>query len=97
MLTCDKNQICVIMINSPNIPLYGHKSAINNYLYCVKHGYSFIVERCPAMNDTEKDYMWNNNNEYLLVWSKPTLVKRHLQNYKYVFFIDSDAIYLYRF
>jgi hypothetical protein len=82
------------MVNSPNIPLYAHKSAINNYLYCVKYGYAFIVERCPDINDLNKDYMWDPSNEYLLVWSKPILVKRHLYNYEYLLIIDSDAIFI---
>ena len=94
MITCNKNQICVLMVNSPNIPIYAHKAAINNYLYCVKYGYTFIVERCPDINDLDKDYMWDSKNEYLLVWSKPLLVKRHLHNYKYLFIIDSDAIFI---
>ena len=94
MLTCDKNQICVLMVNSPNIPLYAHKAAINNYLYCIKYGHAFIIERCPDMKDLDKDYMWNKNDEYLLVWSKSVLVNRHLHNYKYLFIIDSDAIFI---
>jgi hypothetical protein len=82
------------MINSPNIPLYAHKAAIHNYLYCVKYGYTFIVEKCPQIDDMDKDYMWNGHNEYLLVWSKHVFIQRHLENYKYVFFIDSDAIFI---
>ncbi len=82
------------MVNSQNIPLYAHKAAINNYLYCIKHGYSFMVERCPDIKDLNKDYMWNASNEYLLVWSKSVLVKRHLQNCNYLLIIDSDAIFI---
>jgi hypothetical protein len=42
----------------------------------------------------KKDWMWKDDDPYLVVWSKPTLVRRHLPHYDYLFFIDSDAIFI---
>lgn len=86
--------ICILILNSPNIGDYGHTATIINKLYANKYNYDFIVERCPLKEDLNKDHMWNGNNEYLFVWSKPSLIKKHLINYDYLFFIDSDAIFV---
>ena len=91
-LSCSGPRIAMLMLNSPNIPGYGHKAAISNYMYCAQHGYAFIVERCPRKEDMDKTWMWDGKNEYLFVWSKPTLVARYLKSYDYLLFIDSDAV-----
>lgn len=80
------------MMHTPDMPSYGHTAAYINYQYCAQNGYAFIVERCPRRQDMNKDWMWDDNNGYLFVWSKPTLVLRHLPNYDYLLFIDSDAV-----
>lgn len=84
-----KPRIAMLMLNSPNIKTYAHCATMNNYLYATKHGYDFIVERLPI--NMEDDWTWDANNEYVLVWYKAELLKRHLKNYDYVFYIDSDA------
>jgi hypothetical protein len=89
-----KYNICILVLNSPNIGEYAHQATIINKLYANKYNYDFIVERCPLKEDLNKDYMWDNNNEYKFVWSKGSLVKKHLKNYDYLFFIDSDAIFV---
>ena len=89
-----KYNICIIMLNSPNIAKYAHMATIINKLYANKYNYDFIVERCPLKEDLNKDYMWDANNEYIFVWSKPSLIKKHLINYDYIFYIDSDAIFV---
>lgn len=92
-MACNSTRICVLMMNSPNIDKYAHKAVVANYMYVSKYGYSFIVETCPKREDMIHDWMWDEQNEYVFVWSKPTLVKRHLPNYDYVLFIDSDAYF----
>lgn len=89
-----KYNICILVLNSPNIPDYAHASAMINNLYAVKHNYDFIVERCPLREDLDKDYMWDGNEEYLFVWSKPSIIKKYLVNYDYIFFMDSDSIFV---
>ena len=93
-MRCDGSRICILMLNSPNIPKYGHLAAMVNYLYAAKHGYNFIVERCPQELDMDNEWMWDGKNEYKLVWSKPALMKRYLQYNDYVVYIDSDAIFI---
>lgn len=80
------------MLNSPNIPMYGHKASVLNYTYAAKHGYAFVVERCPRKEDMGDSWMWVESDQYVLVWSKGPLIMRHLHNYDYVMFIDSDAV-----
>lgn len=87
-----KPRIAVLMLNSPNIPHYAHYAAMNNYLYASQRGYDFIVERYPA--NVEEEWCWDSENEYKLVWYKAEFLYRHLKNYHYVLFIDSDAVVL---
>jgi hypothetical protein len=87
-----KPRIVIIMLNSPNIHTYAHCATMNNYLYATKHGYDFIVERTPL--DLERDWTFDKNKEYVWVWYKAELLKRHLKNYHYILFIDSDATFI---
>jgi len=84
-------RIAVVMLSSPGIPDYAHFAAINNYLYSTNHHYDFIVERKPQ--DTVHDWTWNEKKQSSVSWYKAALLKRHLTNYDYVLFIDSDAIF----
>jgi hypothetical protein len=89
-----KYNICILVLNSPNIGEYAQQATIINKLYANKYNYDFIVERCPLKEDLNKDYMWDGANEYMFVWSKAPLIKKHLINYDYLFYIDSDAIFV---
>jgi hypothetical protein len=88
-ITDSKLRIAIIMLNSPNISSYAHFAALNNYLYTIDKGYDFIVERLPQ--DIKNDWTYDPNNEYVWVWYKAELIKKHLKNYNYVLYIDSDA------
>lgn len=88
-----KKNIGILILNSPNISNYAHSATLINYLYSTKYNYDFIVERCPLKEDLSKNYMWDGKYSYLFVWSKSSLIKKHLINYDYIFFIDSDAIF----
>lgn len=92
-MSCNKNQVCVLMMNSPSIPEYGNFAAMVNYMYAAKHGYSFIVQKCPRTEDLGKEWMWDENNQYVFVWSKPVMFARYLEHFEYVFYIDSDAVF----
>lgn len=84
-----KLRIAIIMLNSPNISSYAHFATLNNYLYTINKGYDFIVERQPL--DINNDWSCDPKNEYVWVWYKAELIKKHLKNYHYVLYIDSDA------
>ncbi len=87
--SCKDTRVAILMINSPNIANYAHHAAVVNYMYASKHGYAFLVERCPSKGS---GFELPDTNEYLMVWTKPHLVKKHLPHYDYVLYIDSDAI-----
>lgn len=91
-MSCRLKRMGVLMMHTPDMPSYAHTAAYINYHYCAKNGYAFLVERCPRREDMNKDWMWDDNNGYLLVWSKPTLVLRHIQYYDYLLYVDSDAV-----
>lgn len=83
------------MLNSPNIPKYAHMATLVNYMYASKHGYNFVVHRCPLSKYKEKEWMWGDGkNEYLFVWSKASIINKYLKQFDIVFFIDSDAIFV---
>mgnify|MGYP000176724305 CR=1 FL=1 len=71
-------RIAIIMLNSPNISSYAHFASLNNYLYTINKGYDFIVERLPL--DIKNDWTYDPNNEYVWVWYKAELIKKHLKN-----------------
>ena len=79
------------MLNSAHIPDYGHLAAQLNYQYAAKQGYSFHVERSPTNFEIEHG-LFDPDNEYTFVWSKPGLLRRHAAVYDYVLFLDSDAV-----
>ena len=62
---------------------YGKLSAKNHLHYALKHGYNFhceiIQEFLPDRNQT---------------WHKINLIKKYLQNYDYVVWIDADAVFI---
>jgi hypothetical protein len=85
------------MLNNPNIPPYAHAAAVVNYLYAAKHGYAMIIPRCPVKSDLQDErrrpWMWGDGrDEYLFVWSKPSLIERYLPHFDFILFIDSDAV-----
>lgn len=89
--TCNDLRVAIVMINSPNIGEYAHIATLINYMYAARHGYAFYVERCPPKSG---GYLLPESNEYLMVWTKPFFVRKHLDSYDYVLFIDSDAIFV---
>jgi hypothetical protein len=91
-ISTSKLRIAILMLNSPSILEYAHFATMNNYMYAARNGYDFIVERQPQ-NVTDS-WSWDPNNEYVLVWYKPEFIKRHLKNYHYVLFVDSDAYFV---
>jgi len=52
-----KYNICILVLNSPNIPNYAHASAMINNLYAVKNNYDFIVERYHLRENLNKNYI----------------------------------------
>jgi hypothetical protein len=100
MATMKKNISCVegpriaiLMMNSPNIPKYAYYSTLINYTYATRYGYAFLVQRCPwPENIPTKDWYWGDgSSEYLLVWSKASVIKKFLYLYDYIVYLDSDA------
>lgn len=90
--TCSSQaRIGILMMNSPNIAQYAHRTALLNYMYAARHGYGFLVTRCPDVQDMGKDWAWDGNNEYLFVWSKARMLAHALRIFDIVLFIDSDA------
>jgi hypothetical protein len=79
------------MMNSPGIPMYAHYATLINYMYAAKHGYGFMVVRCPDRRDMDKDWAYDPNNEYVFVWSKARMLSRALELFDIVVYIDSDA------
>lgn len=91
-MSCRKLNIGILMLNSPNIGKYAHMASTINKIYADKHGYNFIIHRCPLKKDLNKDWKWDDKDEYKLVWSKPTIIKQYLPCFDYLLFIDSDAV-----
>jgi len=44
--------------------------------------------------NTTDYWIWDDKNQYLLVWYKPEFIERHLRNYHYFLYLDSDVFFL---
>jgi hypothetical protein len=62
---------------------YGKLSAKNHLHYALKHGYHF---HCEIIQE-----FLNDRNQ---TWHKIFLIKKYLQNYDYVAWIDADAVFI---
>jgi hypothetical protein len=92
-LSCGKSaRVGIIMLNSPNLPAYAHYATLVNYMYAAKHGYGFMVMRCPDPQDVGKDWAWDGQLEYKFVWSKGRMLAHALDLFDVVLFLDSDAV-----
>lgn len=91
-MCASSSRIGILMLNSPNIGRYAHYATLVNYMYAARHGYGFMVTRCPHPRDMDKDWAWDYKNEYLYVWSKARMLAHALQVFDIVLFLDSDAV-----
>jgi hypothetical protein len=66
-------------------------AAMINYAYAARHGYGFMVARCPDRRDAVKPWAWSPADEFRLVWSKPRMLAAALRVWDVVLFLDSDA------
>lgn len=62
---------------------YGKLSAKNHLHYALKHGYHF---HCEII----QEFLTDRNQ----TWHKILLIKKYLQNYDYVAWIDADAVFI---
>lgn len=74
-------KICIVMIYTDNIKSYSQITEKINRKYAQKYNYDIIVERQRLASDRAPQ------------WDKVRAVSKHLPNYDYVFWIDSDAIF----
>lgn len=88
---CTGKRIGILMMSSPNIAAYAHQAALVNYMYASKHGYGFLVVRCPDATEMDADWAYDPHNEYVFVWSKARMLAHALRLFDVVLFIDSDA------
>ena len=87
-------RVAIGMMSSPGIPSYAHSAEAVNLAYAQKHGYDFVVERCPERVDC--DWKWSDDDQYRFVWFKARFIAKHLPNYHVFVFVDSDAYFLDR-
>ncbi|SAK39091.1 galactosyl transferase GMA12/MNN10 domain protein [Caballeronia temeraria] len=75
--------IGIVMLYTPNIALFARKSENNLRRYCERHDYTLHVYRnVPAHLDKRA-----TGN-----WAKPFLLREHLPQHEWLFWIDSDVI-----
>ena len=91
MAQCGGTRVGILMMNSPNIPKYAHYATLINSMYAARHGYGFMVMRCPDRQDMDKDWAYDPDNEYVFVWSKARMLAKALESFDIVLYIDSDA------
>ena len=76
------NDICVITGFTNNISILGNFTALANRSYCLQNNYDFRIFK-------DKDF----DKSRPASWSKIKFIKKVLPDYKFVFWIDSDAIF----
>lgn len=63
---------------------YGDFASINHHEYANKHGYSYIKEIVK-----NEDYL-----DWHPTWIKIDMLRRHIDNYDYLVWIDADAVFV---
>lgn len=79
------------MLSSPGIPGYARHAEAINLAYAQRHGYDFVVERCPERVDCE--WAWKDEDQYRFVWHKAEFLAKHLPRYHVFVYVDSDAYF----
>lgn len=76
---CNKD-IAIVYVYTSNIEKYAKHSILNIMKYCNLHGYGFIL--------------YNKSlNQYISpCWNKVAVILKHLKRYKYLVWMDADAI-----
>ena len=75
--------VALAMLYTPNIREYGEISERNLRRYCARHGYALHLYRgVPA--EAKSDAAGN--------WFKPLVVRRHLPQHQWLFWIDADVL-----
>ena len=74
-------KLCVVMWFNNDIKEYAEINYIINKKYCNNYGYDIIKSNEQTTSRS-------------VVWERIPLVIKHLSNYDYVMYIDSDAIFL---
>lgn len=73
-------KIAIVYFYTENILNFAQHSIHNIKHYCSIHNYAFIVYNKPLNNDVK------------LCWNKIAVILNHLNQYKYIIWIDADAI-----
>lgn len=73
-------QIAIVYFYTPNIFSYAKHSLLNILSYAEKHNYAVIVYDKPF------------NDNVFMCWNKIASIIENLNNYKYLIWIDADAI-----
>jgi hypothetical protein len=74
--------IALTMLYTPNIRNYGEVAERNLRRYCERHGYALYVYR-----DIPDEARGHSGN-----WLKPWVLRRHLHEHEWVFWIDADVL-----
>jgi glycosyltransferase involved in cell wall biosynthesis len=75
-----KKKFCIIQTCDENYEKLSDITYKNNKEYCDLHGYDYI------------SYKQNINNDKSAHWQKYLALKRHLRNYEWVLFLDTDCL-----
>ncbi|SAK81280.1 galactosyl transferase GMA12/MNN10 domain protein [Caballeronia hypogeia] len=75
--------IALAMLYTPNIREYGEVAARNLRRYCDRHGYALHLYR-DVPSEAGKGASGN--------WLKPWVLRRHLADHEWVFWIDADVL-----
>lgn len=80
-ITKGTKRIGVITLGTPNMKEMLKYSRANQLKYCLKHKYSFI-----QYDESLVDFK-------IVTWNKVYAIKKHLKDYKWLMWIDSDAVF----
>ena len=76
-----KKDFCMLQMYDSNYKELAEITKTNNKKYCDIHGYDYICYDRKIINDDKTFH-----------WQRYPMIKRHLRNYKWLFFLDIDAM-----
>jgi hypothetical protein len=89
--TSSRLRILLVTLATPKASAVSQYSVMINTMYAKRWGYDIMTHAC--VTDTNLDHTWDEDVQYRANWDKPNILARHLKEYHYLVYVDSDMYF----